>query len=111
VTGSDFEIGEAEAREGGAHVRARVPRDLKYLEGHFPGNAIVPGVAQLLLVERAAKLAFPDLGPLKGLTRLKFEVRIDPGDEVVIELARAENKVRFAIVRGETTCSRGTLLF
>jgi 3-hydroxymyristoyl/3-hydroxydecanoyl-(acyl carrier protein) dehydratase len=111
MTGRDFQIGEVEAREGGARVRARVPLDLAYLEGHFPGNPIVPGIAQLLLVERAVRRAFSDLGPLKGLTRLKFEVRIDPGDEVVVDLARTESGVRFAIVRGETTCSRGTLLF
>jgi len=111
MTRSDFEIGEVEAREGGARVKARVPCDLEYLEGHFPGNPVVPGIAQLLLVERAVRRAFSDLGPPKGLARLKFEVRVDPGDDVVVDLARTEGGVRFAIVRGETTCSRGTLLF
>lgn len=88
-----------------------VPIDLRYLEGHFPGNPIVPGVAQLLLVERAIRRAFPELGAPKGLARLKFEARIDPGDDVVVELDRADDKVRFSIVRGETTCSRGTLRY
>ncbi|MEM1413588.1 MAG: hypothetical protein AAGH15_01745 [Myxococcota bacterium] len=93
-----------------AVVPVGVPRDLRYLDGHFPGNPIVPGVAQLILVEGAARRAFPDLGATQGIGRLKFRARIDPGDEVEVALERRTADVRFTIRRGETECTKGVLL-
>jgi 3-hydroxymyristoyl/3-hydroxydecanoyl-(acyl carrier protein) dehydratase len=107
----DFELGQLTPRDG-AHVLAvHVPTDLRYLEGHFPGDPIVPGIAQLALAERAARTAHEDLGPTRGVKRLKFSARIDPGDDLEIELSRTDDKVRFVIRREETECSRGTIVF
>lgn len=84
-----------------------VPHDLKYLEGHFPGRPIVPGIAQLALIERAAHVAWPDLGAPSGLRRLKFTRELGPGDDFTISLERAGDDVRFTIKKGEDEHSRG----
>jgi 3-hydroxymyristoyl/3-hydroxydecanoyl-(acyl carrier protein) dehydratase len=88
-----------------------VPANLKYLEGHFPGRPIVPGIAQLTLVARAARLAWPDLGEPSGLRRLKFSRELGPGDHLALELDRTDTDVRFVIRKEDAECSRGLLAF
>ncbi len=93
-------------------LQARVPPDLRYLEGHFPGNPIVPGVAQLVpLVWREARLAWPALTAPSAIKRLKFLEALRPGDELEVELVKEREKLRFEIRRGETVCSHGVLTF
>jgi 3-hydroxymyristoyl/3-hydroxydecanoyl-(acyl carrier protein) dehydratase len=111
MTGRDFEIGDPIATSDGFRVPVAVPADLCYLEGHFPGDPIVPGIAQLVLVERAVRAAFPGLGAPRGVRRLKFSRRIDPGAELALELQRLDDGVRFVIASREGECSRGSLLY
>ena len=110
----DFEFG-AEERDGATvRVPVRVPDDLAYLEGHFPGDPIVPGVAQLVpLAEARARIAWPDLGGVAGVRRLKFMRGLRPGDELVLVLEREPEapRVKFRIAAGQDECTRGTLLF
>jgi 3-hydroxymyristoyl/3-hydroxydecanoyl-(acyl carrier protein) dehydratase len=113
---AEFEItlGEIEATERGARcvAHARVPSDLRYLEGHFPGNPIVPGVAQLVpLVYELARRAWPDLPSPTALKRLKFLEAIRPGDALQVHLEREGDRLRFEVRRGDTPCSHGTLVF
>ncbi len=43
----------ASQREGDSlRIRARVPRDLLYFDGHFPGHPLLPGFVQLDWVMR-----------------------------------------------------------
>lgn len=113
----DFEIVETTAPEpveGGERCRVavRIPEDVKYVEGHFEHEPIVPGVAQLLpLVYTPARRAWPDLGPAKTLRRLKFLSALRPGESIEIELTRLGDKVRFQISRGDTLCTRGAIVF
>jgi 3-hydroxymyristoyl/3-hydroxydecanoyl-(acyl carrier protein) dehydratase len=113
---SEFEIerGEPEPTERGerCRVKVRVPPDLRYLEGHFPNDPIVPGIAQLLpLVHEPAAAAWPDLGPPTAIERLKFKAALRPGHALEVELRREAGKVRFEIRRGETRCTTGVLVF
>lgn len=110
----DIEAGAVETVEGKERciVRARVPADLRYLEGHFPDRPIVPGVAQLVpLVHEQVRRAWPHLGAPTSIKRLKFLETLWPGDELEVRLTRDGDRVRFEIVRGETPCSHGTLTF
>jgi len=113
VTGRpDFVVGEPRAGDDDEmRVPVSIPEDLKYLEGHFPGSPIVPGIAQLLMVERAARACWGDLAAPERVQRLKFQRALGPGDELELRLTRKEGTVRFALYRGDDECSRGTVRF
>jgi 3-hydroxymyristoyl/3-hydroxydecanoyl-(acyl carrier protein) dehydratase len=114
--GSEFEThaGPRETIDRGERciVQARIPQDLRYLEGHFPGYPIVPGIAQLLpLVYEPARTIWPDLPAPSGIKRLKFLEALRPGDELEVRLVREPKRLRFEIHRGELLCTMGSLSF
>lgn len=109
---SGFVFGELELDGNNASIAFSVPENLKYLEGHFPGNPIVPGVAQVVaLAETQARTVWPELGDNAGLRRLKFMVGLYPGDQLRLTLKRGESDVAFRVYKADAECSRGTLLF
>jgi len=115
----DFDIRgiRRELAPDGAELRTlvvRVPEDLLYFKGHFPEVPILAAVAQLQkLVLEQAKAAWPDLGALRRLTRLKFRRPIAPGEVLVLELKRAPGSldVAFELTHEGQPCSHGTLGF
>jgi 3-hydroxymyristoyl/3-hydroxydecanoyl-(acyl carrier protein) dehydratase len=116
VSTKEFEIERTplERFEGGERcaVRARVPPDLRYLEGHFPDHPIVPGIAQLLpLVDAQARAVWPDLPVTRTIKRLKFLEAIKPGDVLTVSFVREPAKLRFEIHRSGVLCTLGTFGF
>lgn len=101
-----FPVTSAETSEGGELVlRVEVPADLVYFEGHFHGNPMLPGVAQVLsLIDVEARRRFPELAPLgaKKLLRVKFQATILPGDSLEVGLqheTRRGHELHFRIER------------
>lgn len=92
----------------------RVPEDSGWFEGHFEGYPILAGAAQLKeLVLPAIDRAFPGIGRLRSMSRLKFSGRITPGSALVVRVSRGARpeRVVFAIERQEVVCSWGALIF
>ena len=115
---SEFRFSEPTRAGQTASVLVEVPADLKYLEGHFPGDPIVPGVAQVVaLAQRQAEALFPELGAVVGMRRLKFMEALRPGDSLELHFEQTtppeadDTKLVFRVTRGAAECSRGTLLY
>lgn len=86
--------------------------DLLYLQGHFPGAPLLPGIAQLLaLVLDRTHALWPELGQPRRVSRLKFKQPIRPGDALEVHLERAGEEVRFGLHRGDEACTTGALIF
>jgi 3-hydroxymyristoyl/3-hydroxydecanoyl-(acyl carrier protein) dehydratase len=102
----------AEKREGAVvELEFFVPEELFQFQGHFPGEPILPGVAQLDWVGRFAKSAFGyDRGFCK-LGQLKFSRLIRAGSHLRLRLEMDEEKGRlgFSYCEGGETCSSGFL--
>jgi acyl-CoA synthetase (AMP-forming)/AMP-acid ligase II/3-hydroxymyristoyl/3-hydroxydecanoyl-(acyl carrier protein) dehydratase len=91
-----------------------VPVDWVFFEGHFPGEPILPGAAQLSeIVLPEVRRRFGDLGVLRRIVRLKFKRPVSPGEQLSIELSRVEGaeQVSFQLVRSGEVVSSGVLQF
>ncbi len=112
MTGTDFVIEDFEKSGSQCELRVSVPVDLRYFEGHFEGDPIVPGIAQLIpLVWVQAKRAWPDLPAPTAIKRLKFLAALRPGHELTVTLERKPGGVSFEIKRQATVCTKGRLVF
>lgn len=91
---------------------ARVPTDYVGFDGHFDGYPILAGAVQLKeLVMPLLREGFPEIDSVRGLHRVKWNARIQPGETLQIELERRgdRDRVSFRILRGDVLCSSGGL--
>ena len=79
-----------EVQEDSRHLRLRLEASpgLEWFKGHFPGLPILPGVAQLLLVERAFRAYAHVSGDFNAtqVKTLKFRAVTTPGMRLALEL-------------------------
>ncbi|MDF1790476.1 MAG: AMP-binding protein [Thalassobaculaceae bacterium] len=96
-----------------ARLTLRIPDDLMFLDGHFDGYPIVPGVVQIDWAIRYARDAFPITGTFHRLEAVKFFHVLAPGDEtdLTIDYDAARGRMRFGFEAGATTFSSGRVLF
>ena len=101
--------------EGTAIGHYAVRGDEFFLQGHFPGNPIVPGVilceilAQTACVLMQENLEAGQLPVYTGLDRVKFRSPVKPGDTVTTQcrIKRAKHPFYFAegtVSVGERLC-------
>jgi 3-hydroxymyristoyl/3-hydroxydecanoyl-(acyl carrier protein) dehydratase len=76
------------------------------LPGHFPGNAIVPGVVLLEHVVEAIERVHGPLATLR-LPQVKFLRPLLPGEVARVELDGAAPRWRFRVLRGDTLLASG----
>lgn len=94
-------------------VRAQVTTDPQspWFSGHFPGDPILPGIAQLQMVTNVIAQARNKDLRLVDLTRIKFKKLIRPGDILDIHALAAskENTYTFRISSKQEDVCSGTL--
>jgi len=77
-------------------ARLRIPHDLAFLEGHFPGHPVVAGVVQVHLAMGALEELLGAAPHPETLEALKFRELLLPGQEVRLRVELAEDGDRFA---------------
>ena len=86
-----------------------VPAGSLWFQGHFPGDPMLPGIAQLHLVMETLKAALGEGVRLAGLKRVRFKRVIRPEEAIAIVAEVVADKpglVRFQLtVEGEHACS------
>jgi 3-hydroxymyristoyl/3-hydroxydecanoyl-(acyl carrier protein) dehydratase len=86
-----------------------VPSDSPWFRGHFPGEPILPGVAQIGMVIDAIRQARNQDLKVSGLRRVRFKQIIRPDDQLKIIAAPLKQEVgsySFRIlIQDETVCS------
>jgi 4-coumarate--CoA ligase (photoactive yellow protein activation family) len=99
-------------REDERRFEVDVPPNLVHFEGHFPGNPILSGVALLEAAGvRPSQQAWPELGGLRQVHRLKFKQPIGPGDRLELRLCRDGERVFVELHRDDEPCASATLVF
>jgi acyl-coenzyme A synthetase/AMP-(fatty) acid ligase len=83
-------------------LRARIPFDLAYLDGHFPGTPVVAGSVQLHFAMRALEELQGEAPELASLEALKFHDVLLPGQEVSLRVERQDrDRFRFSLADAE----------
>lgn len=101
--------GAEEVFEADVHL----PQDYAWFDGHFDEYPVLAGAVQLKeLVLPCVQQAFPELGRLESMSRVKFQSPIQPGHAVRIVLRRTPGaaRLRFELVDPEGTLFSAGLL-
>lgn len=94
-------IDEAEVRDGVAYGQTTIRGDAWFLQGHFPGNPVVPGVilceilAQSTCVLMMSEMAEGTTPYFTGLDKVRFKHPVRPGDVFKTQCAITKSKGPF----------------
>jgi 3-hydroxymyristoyl/3-hydroxydecanoyl-(acyl carrier protein) dehydratase len=92
-----------------ARFELRLQPELRWFEGHFPGQPILPGVAQLhiaaLLAERTWGLAFDG----QEMSRIKFKRVMQPDEHISLMLVKDGLRLNFQYSREGEVVASGTV--
>lgn len=113
VDNIEFDGTEVEATY---HVRG----DEYFLQGHYPGNPIVPGVIQCeIMAQASCRLVEKDLPgktPLyAGLDKIRFKRPVRPGETIVVHSRVKSQRMHTYFIEAEATvdgevCVKGELI-
>ncbi|MCT7944227.1 thioester dehydrase [Shewanella septentrionalis] len=94
-------------------LRLLVAADLEYFNGHFPEQAVLPGVTQLDWAVRLGCQHFGYSEAVANLEVLKFQQLILPGQEVTLSISNnaAKAKLTFAYSDGDNRYASGRIAF
>ncbi len=72
--------------------------DSPWFDGHFPGSPILPGIAQLAIIEETVRRAGNGEGAISEVHRLRFKGMVRPGERMTVTARPAdESGNRFSV--------------
>lgn len=114
-------LDEIELINGKSHAKYLIKGDEFFLQGHYPGNPVVPGVIQCEIMAQSCSILLLNklIGktPLyAGLDKVRFKQQVKPGDlfEVIGELVDQKRNIFFCKAEGfvnDVRCVTAELMF
>lgn len=93
-----------------AEAQVHVPGDCPFFQGHFPGEPILPGVAQVVLVTWVLGRVVGRPLRIQSVHRVKFTSPVRPGMDLVLRLTWEGPKVQWRLAGPEGEVSSGEVL-
>lgn len=82
--------------------------DLRWFDGHFPGQPILPGVAQLHIAALLAEEIWGIQPSGREMSRIKFRRVMQPGDSLTLTLTRkGGDRLDFSYAQGSDVLASG----
>lgn len=99
-------VDEVELIDGKAYGKCRIRGDEFFLQGHFPGNPVVPGVIQCEMLAQSACVLLAGQAEGKtplftGLEKVRFRGQIRPGDTLETRCEILRSRGPFYLAKGE----------
>lgn len=99
-------IDEASLKEGISVGKYTVKGDEFFLQGHFPGNPVVPGVILCEMMGQSACLLVEKDGEnftpyFTGMSNVKFKSQVKPGDTIEFRSEITRVKKPFYFIKSE----------
>lgn len=94
-------------------ARVTTDDDSPWFFGHFPGDPILPGIAQLEMIADLIAASREDKPCMTGLSRVKFKKIVRPGELLDIHAACGNKKdyYAFRISSGDEEVCSGMMRF
>lgn len=103
------EIDASDVDGDSARFDLRLQPDLRWFEGHFPDQPILPGVAQLHIAAKFAERIWGSVFDGREMSRIKFKRVMQPEERISLALERSGSRLDFKYsIDGEVVAS-GTL--
>lgn len=100
-----------EALTDGARLHLEVPADLAWFAGHFPGEPVLPGIAQISWAIQFARELLGHAHDPVSIERVKFLATVPLEVPLILELHGDASVVDWLLAGAGQTCSRGRLRF
>jgi len=103
-------LNQTDSKEISADIQ--VPRDSTWFSGHFPGDPILPGIAQLGMVFDAIRQLGNQNIKISSINRVRFKQIIRPDDHLEIIVVPRKNYAKsysFRIMVGEKLACTGVI--
>jgi 3-hydroxymyristoyl/3-hydroxydecanoyl-(acyl carrier protein) dehydratase len=109
-------------QSGAVSAQAGTPGDSPWFSGHFPGEPILPGIAQLHMALEALRAATPEGFRLIGVRRVRFKQVIRPEEPLTVTVkpetgkeknsgtGRRQSRWSFQIKRNDDIACMGALI-
>ncbi len=79
-----YELHSFTEEDGARQAMVRVPVDSPWFDGHFPGRPVLPGIAQLAMVQDMIAATLPGGGRIAALRRVRFKQAVAPGADLTV---------------------------
>jgi 3-hydroxyacyl-[acyl-carrier-protein] dehydratase len=107
-------LGRVETSETGEmHTDVRISPESHWFSGHFPGEPVLPGIAQLGIAYDAVCQALGCQVGITGFSRVKFKKMVRPQDCLEVFVTPKEDRPGvyvFRIVAGDDLACSGTMM-